>query len=182
MALGICRLLVVECGIKFPKEGWSLGPLHWECRVLATGPPGMSQPADVSYFELNIWGCGHLPPYTFSSVSEPTLVGIHSTGPKQVLSKCSQSHPQGGRVEWEAVLVPALCVHWYTDCDAAEEEEWGRSPSIALERILRYIKRKNKQKPSSITAWLIESLLLFLFAKREKVLIYTYGYIHKETL
>ena len=26
-----------------PYQGWNLSPLHWELRVLATGPPGMSQ-------------------------------------------------------------------------------------------------------------------------------------------
>ena len=29
-------------GIYFPNQGWSLGPLHWEPEVLATGPPGKS--------------------------------------------------------------------------------------------------------------------------------------------
>ena len=43
---------VVACGIQLPDQGSNLGPLHWELRVLATGPPGkphqgaklMSQP------------------------------------------------------------------------------------------------------------------------------------------
>ena len=34
--------LIVACGIWFPDQGLNLGPLHWECRVLATGSPGMS--------------------------------------------------------------------------------------------------------------------------------------------
>ena len=37
-----CELLVAACGIYFPNQGLNLGPLHWECRVLATGPPGKS--------------------------------------------------------------------------------------------------------------------------------------------
>ena len=32
-------LLVVTCGILFPDQGSNPDPLHWECRVLATGPP-----------------------------------------------------------------------------------------------------------------------------------------------
>ena len=30
------------CGIQFPDQGSNLGPLHWECRVLSTVPPGKS--------------------------------------------------------------------------------------------------------------------------------------------
>ena len=28
------------CGIQFPLQGSNPGPLHWECGVLPTGPPG----------------------------------------------------------------------------------------------------------------------------------------------
>ena len=34
--------LVAAHGIQFPDQGLSPGPLHWECRVLATGPPARS--------------------------------------------------------------------------------------------------------------------------------------------
>ena len=34
-----CELLVVACGIYFPNQRLNPGPLHWEQRVLATGPP-----------------------------------------------------------------------------------------------------------------------------------------------
>ena len=34
--------LVAACGIQFPDQGLNSGPLLWECRVLATGPPGKS--------------------------------------------------------------------------------------------------------------------------------------------
>ena len=34
--------LVVGSGIQFPKKGLNLGPLHWECRISATRPPGKS--------------------------------------------------------------------------------------------------------------------------------------------
>ena len=35
-----CEVLVAACGIQFPEQGSNLGLSHWECRVLATGPPG----------------------------------------------------------------------------------------------------------------------------------------------
>ena len=35
-----CRLSAVACGIMLPDQGLNLGHLHWEGRVLATGPPG----------------------------------------------------------------------------------------------------------------------------------------------
>ena len=34
-------LSVVACGIQFPNQGLNL-VLHWDCGVLATGPPGKS--------------------------------------------------------------------------------------------------------------------------------------------
>ena len=33
-----CRLLVAVCGIQFSGQGSNQGPLHWEHRLLATGP------------------------------------------------------------------------------------------------------------------------------------------------
>ena len=36
------RVLAVACGIQFSDQGSNLGPLHWECGVLATGPRGKS--------------------------------------------------------------------------------------------------------------------------------------------
>ena len=35
--------LLAACGIQFPDHWWNLGPLHWDCGALATGPPGKSQ-------------------------------------------------------------------------------------------------------------------------------------------
>ena len=35
-----CGLLVATGRIYFPDQELNLGLLHWECRVLATGPPG----------------------------------------------------------------------------------------------------------------------------------------------
>ena len=37
-----CKLLVVVCGIQFLDKGSNPGPLPWELRVSATGPPGKS--------------------------------------------------------------------------------------------------------------------------------------------
>ena len=49
MAPGVFRLgcgmpdfLSVACGIYFSEQGLNPGPLHWECGVSATGPPGKS--------------------------------------------------------------------------------------------------------------------------------------------
>ena len=36
------ELLVEECGIQFPDQGWNPGLLHCAHRALATGPPGKS--------------------------------------------------------------------------------------------------------------------------------------------
>ena len=41
-------LLVVESRILFPDQGSNLTPLSWECRVLATGPPGKSPAVPTS--------------------------------------------------------------------------------------------------------------------------------------
>ena len=35
-----CELSVVACGKEFPNQGSNPGPLHWEQKVLAIGPPG----------------------------------------------------------------------------------------------------------------------------------------------
>ena len=40
-------------GISFPDQGSHLGPLHWERRVIATGPPGKAQGL-VFYMTPNI--------------------------------------------------------------------------------------------------------------------------------
>lgn len=34
------QVLIAVCGISFSDQGWNLGPLHWELKGLATGPPG----------------------------------------------------------------------------------------------------------------------------------------------
>ena len=47
----LCRVLVEVCGIYLPDQGWNLGPLHWQRRVLATGPPGKSLNA-TSFFNF----------------------------------------------------------------------------------------------------------------------------------
>ena len=49
-----CELLSAACGIEFPDQGSNLGPLHWECGVLATGPPGKSS---EEIFKANV-ACG----------------------------------------------------------------------------------------------------------------------------
>ena len=41
-------LLVASRGIQFPDQGSNPGPRHWECRGLATGPPGKFLPSHIS--------------------------------------------------------------------------------------------------------------------------------------
>ena len=43
------ELLIVACWVWFSNQGSNLGPLLWELRVLATGPPGKSL---ASRFEI----------------------------------------------------------------------------------------------------------------------------------
>ena len=54
----------------FPDQGFNLGPLHWECGVLATGSPGMSLvsfPIDATWLSC----CCFCP--TLSQFSSPSL-------------------------------------------------------------------------------------------------------------
>ena len=39
----VCELLSWSMWDLVPDQGSNLGPLHWELRVVATGPPGKSQ-------------------------------------------------------------------------------------------------------------------------------------------
>ena len=45
----LLAILAMACGIEFPDQGWNLGPLHWECKAFATGPPGMSLSIFITY-------------------------------------------------------------------------------------------------------------------------------------
>ena len=48
---------LAACGIQFPEQGMNPGPMHWECGVLATGPPGKSLwlPLITNLYFLNLW-------------------------------------------------------------------------------------------------------------------------------
>ena len=48
------RLLVEACGVLFPAQGSNPGPLHWEIRVLANGPPEKSIGDNKSYREVKL--------------------------------------------------------------------------------------------------------------------------------
>ena len=48
------KLLVAACGISFPDQESNQGPLHWELRVLATGPPGKS-PSTNDFYILTLY-------------------------------------------------------------------------------------------------------------------------------
>ena len=42
LSVAACELLVAACGTKFPDWELTPGRLHWEHRVLASGPPEKS--------------------------------------------------------------------------------------------------------------------------------------------
>ena len=44
--------LQYACGIEFPDQGSNPSPLHWECGVLPSGPPGKSQKVTLALIEL----------------------------------------------------------------------------------------------------------------------------------
>ena len=46
----LCWALVVAYGNQFPDQESNPGPLHWELRVLATGPLGKSPSCCISFF------------------------------------------------------------------------------------------------------------------------------------
>ena len=52
--------LVAACGIQFPDQGQNLGPLHWEHKVLATGPLGKSPKIFLSCLQKNLHLHKHL--------------------------------------------------------------------------------------------------------------------------
>ena len=43
-----CELLIAACSIQFPDQGSNPGPLHWECGVSTTRPPGKS-PREIPF-------------------------------------------------------------------------------------------------------------------------------------
>ena len=69
------QVLGAACGTSVPAQGLNLGPPHWECRVLATGPP------------VSIWMKSGLPGFLFMNCalgvkSKNCLFGL---GPKDFL-------------------------------------------------------------------------------------------------
>ena len=52
-----CKLLVVAWGIQFPNQGSNPGPLHWEHRVLASGPLGKSPSFKAKALALFYFPC-----------------------------------------------------------------------------------------------------------------------------
>ena len=65
--------IVGACGIKFPDQVLNPDPIHWEHRVLATGPPGKSPglflEMDADYTSMCPVGENSLRTCTLSSVS-----------------------------------------------------------------------------------------------------------------
>ena len=78
---------VAVCGIQFPDQRSTLGPLHWECRVLTTGPPGKSQ--HFPKFKASLWA----DPYP--TLNRGAAVGCPSyKRPRSGLSHPPQSSPK----------------------------------------------------------------------------------------
>ena len=59
--------LLVACGVYFPEWGSNPSPLHWQCGVLATGPPGKSHPSP-SFFSNSLSLMNH-----FTLVTAPNM-------------------------------------------------------------------------------------------------------------
>ena len=72
-----CKLLAAACGIQFPDQGSNLGPLRWERKVLATGPPGKSSSTFLRFHvldvtSLQIWArCSHPIVFLLQAVLSP---------------------------------------------------------------------------------------------------------------
>ena len=54
LSCGMWALLIAACGIQLPDQGSNLSPQHWECRVLATGPPGKSYVNSWFHFKFTL--------------------------------------------------------------------------------------------------------------------------------
>ena len=69
-------LLVAACGIWFPDKRSNLGPLHWEFRVLVTGPPGSPCGA---YFndQLSVRSSHWFPGLGLLPLCPYQVIGIH---------------------------------------------------------------------------------------------------------
>ena len=57
--MGLSCSRIFSCGmwdLEFPEQGSNLGLLHWECGILATGPPGKSPRVqiDINPIENNL--------------------------------------------------------------------------------------------------------------------------------
>ena len=50
------KLLVEAYGILFPNKGSNMGPLHWECEVLAIEPPGESHRTYSFFLSTILYG------------------------------------------------------------------------------------------------------------------------------
>ena len=78
-----CKLWFVACEILFPDQESNWGPLHWEHRVLSTGPPGKSRNKLLTIFPLLF----HIPLLTPNSTSVcPYLLFLASSWSNHFLS------------------------------------------------------------------------------------------------
>ena len=89
------RLLAVKCETWFPDQGLNLGLLHWELRVLATGPPGES-PFLLMLLWRNCWFSGPVAPVLVQlyPVSRRTLSSESVPGVSRFAVPASPSAPR----------------------------------------------------------------------------------------
>ena len=72
---GMPDLQLQACGIQFPDQGLNLGPLHWEHRILATGPQESPCPSKTLQEGSVRCGEGDGTPLQYSCLENPLIGG-----------------------------------------------------------------------------------------------------------
>ena len=132
-----CELLAVACGIYFPSQGANPGPLNWEHRVLATGPPGKS----LTYL------------YLFYSPKFPSLLSAH------FFPQISRKSRQRSHLSW-LLLIP-LILSLSETAELPVTSSWtnpGLSPRGLVTHCTQVV------TPSSLTHPLLSEILLPWFS------------------
>ena len=91
-----CELLVTACGIWFPDQGANPGPLHWELRVLATGP--LEKPLQLNVCALAVMSLSFQKHCDWRAVKGWSDRGLRS------------SHSDAGKMTLRRLQKVCLCV------------------------------------------------------------------------
>ena len=95
---------IVACRIQFPDQGSNPGPLNWECRVLATGPPGKSLSyLFYTYYQQCIYVNTNLP----IPPTPPFPFGIHTF----ILYVCVSTSALQIRSSIPFFYIPHICIN-----------------------------------------------------------------------